>query len=127
MFLKFPYVTIGLSYVFFRVLHLIIDAHQKSVGSAVSAIDYANYTLNFTSLVSGPIQRFQDYHRMQNGPPLALDEAVVGQALERIALGYKWKCVAEPLIVRGDPTTADLERCRELGQTFAAGLAYGVF
>jgi multimeric flavodoxin WrbA len=48
-------------------------------------------------------------------------------SIERIALGYKWKRVAEPLIVRGDPKPEDLERCRELGQTFAAGLAYGVF
>jgi len=48
-------------------------------------------------------------------------------AIERIALGYKWKRVAEPLIVRGDLKPEDLERCRELGQTFAAGLAYGVF
>jgi multimeric flavodoxin WrbA len=48
-------------------------------------------------------------------------------SIERIALGFKWKQVAEPLIVRGDPKPEDLERCRELGQTFAAGLAYGVF
>jgi multimeric flavodoxin WrbA len=48
-------------------------------------------------------------------------------AIERIALGYKWKCVAAPLIARGALTPADLERCRELGQTFAAGLALGVF
>jgi multimeric flavodoxin WrbA len=48
-------------------------------------------------------------------------------SIERIALGFKWKRVAEALIVRGDLKPADLERCRELGQTFAAGLAYGVF
>ena len=48
-------------------------------------------------------------------------------SIERIAQGYKWKRVAEPLIVRGDLKPEDLERCRELGQTFAAGLAYGVF
>jgi alginate O-acetyltransferase complex protein AlgI len=87
-FLQFPYVTIGLSYVFFRVMHLMIDAHQNSVESSVRAIDYANYTLNFTSLVSGPIQRFQDYHRMQNSVLPALDEVIVGRAVERIALGF---------------------------------------
>jgi flavorubredoxin len=48
-------------------------------------------------------------------------------SIDRIALGYRWKKVSEPLIVRGAPTAADLERCRELGATLAAGLALGVF
>lgn len=48
-------------------------------------------------------------------------------SIERIALGYKWKRVSEPLIVRGAPTTEALQRCRELGQTMAAGLAGGIF
>ena len=48
-------------------------------------------------------------------------------SIERIALGFKWKQVAEPLIVRGDLKPEDLRRCREFGQTFAAGLAYGIF
>ncbi len=48
-------------------------------------------------------------------------------SIERIALGYKWKKVAEPLIVKGEPTETDLQRCEELGQTMAAGLALGIF
>jgi multimeric flavodoxin WrbA len=48
-------------------------------------------------------------------------------AIDRIALGYKWKKVAEPLIIKGDITDADLQRCGELGQTMAAGLALGIF
>lgn len=48
-------------------------------------------------------------------------------AIDRIALGYKWKKVAEPVIVVGDPTDADLQRCVELGQTMAAGLGLGIF
>jgi multimeric flavodoxin WrbA len=48
-------------------------------------------------------------------------------SIERIALGYKWKRVAEPVIARGELRDEDLERCRELGQTMAAGLALGIF
>lgn len=48
-------------------------------------------------------------------------------AIERIALGYKWKRVAEPLIVRGDLTDEAREQCVELGQMMAAGLAMGIF
>jgi multimeric flavodoxin WrbA len=48
-------------------------------------------------------------------------------SIERIALGYKWKRIADPLIVRGEVTAEARERCIELGQTMAAGLAMGVF
>jgi multimeric flavodoxin WrbA len=48
-------------------------------------------------------------------------------SIERIAVGYKWKRIAEPLIVRGAPTTEALNQCRELGQTMAAGLSAGIF
>lgn len=48
-------------------------------------------------------------------------------SIERIALGYKWKKVADAVIARGDVTDDHLRRCTELGQTFAAGLSLGVF
>jgi multimeric flavodoxin WrbA len=48
-------------------------------------------------------------------------------SIERITLGYKWKRIAEPLIVRGVPSPEAFDQCRELGQTMAAGLCAGVF
>ncbi|HQR02667.1 MAG: NAD(P)H-dependent oxidoreductase [Proteobacteria bacterium] len=47
--------------------------------------------------------------------------------IDRIAIGYGWRKIAEPLIIRGDPAPADLDRCRELGAAFAAGLVLGIF
>jgi multimeric flavodoxin WrbA len=47
-------------------------------------------------------------------------------SIERIALGYRWKKCAEPLIIRGEPSAEDLRCCSELGQMLAAGLALGV-
>jgi D-alanyl-lipoteichoic acid acyltransferase DltB (MBOAT superfamily) len=79
--------TIGLSYVFFRVMHLVIDAGQQDEPMRVSVLDYLNYTLNFTSFVSGPIQRYQDYQRMQTTERLPLTEVDIGQALWRMVLG----------------------------------------
>jgi hypothetical protein len=55
------------------------------------------------------------------------DGAGAVSSIERIAIGYKWKRVCEPLIVRGAPTEADFARCRELGATVAAGLSAGIF
>ena len=45
----------------------------------------------------------------------------------RIANGYRWKSVAEALIVRGDITPSDLQACEELGEAMASGLALGIF
>ncbi len=82
-----PYVAIGLSYVFFRVLHLVIDGWEEMPAGPRGLVSYVNYTLNFTSLVSGPIQRYEDY-RSQEVAPEPLDIAVVGRALERIISGF---------------------------------------
>jgi multimeric flavodoxin WrbA len=48
-------------------------------------------------------------------------------AIARIATGYRFRAIAEPLIVRGEPDAAALQRCRELGLTFATALAMGLF
>ena len=47
--------------------------------------------------------------------------------IERIARGYPFTQVAEPLIVRGPPTEDALGDARELGMTLAAGLSAGIF
>ena len=47
--------------------------------------------------------------------------------IDRIARGYGWKTVAEPLIVRKGVSTADLLQAEALGEAMAAGLAMGVF
>lgn len=83
-----PYVIVGLSYVFFRALHLIIDNHQGAIERPVPLLSYLNYTLNFTSLTSGPIQRYQDYFRMEQPGVVPLNLPVIGVAVERIITGY---------------------------------------
>ncbi|MFT5482226.1 MAG: multimeric flavodoxin WrbA [Halieaceae bacterium] len=47
--------------------------------------------------------------------------------LQRIVVGYPLRAIAEPLVIRGRATDADLARANELGQTLAAGLAMGIF
>lgn len=47
--------------------------------------------------------------------------------VQRIARGYKFRQVAEPLVVRGDLTQADVDAAEELGQALAAGLAFGIY
>jgi len=49
------------------------------------------------------------------------------RAIERIALGYKFKAVSKPVIAKGSITAEILEQCRELGGTLAAGCALGIY
>jgi D-alanyl-lipoteichoic acid acyltransferase DltB (MBOAT superfamily) len=89
LFLPFAYLTVGLSYIFFRVLHMIIDARDGNLTDRVGVVPYLNYTLNFTTLIAGPIQSYSDYALSQLGPHvprLTLERA--GTAIERIALGF---------------------------------------
>jgi flavorubredoxin len=47
--------------------------------------------------------------------------------IDRLAAGYKWRKVQEHLRIAGEPTQRDLARLKELGQTLAAGVDFGVF
>ncbi len=89
LFIATPYVTIGLSYMFFRVVHLMIDAHSGNLPSKIGPVGYLNYVVNFTSLVSGPIQRYQDFAETQlssSQPELTI--IVAGGAFERVVVGF---------------------------------------
>jgi len=91
-FLHFPYFTLGLSYIFFRVLHLLIEAGEGGGTEEKQHIDigaYLLYTLNFTTLVSGPIQRYDEFARDQFAvQPVPLGPSVIGLQLERIIRGF---------------------------------------
>ena len=63
------------------------------------------------------------YHT-QGGHTGAMAEAVLR---DRIATGYGWKRVAEPLIARNEVTAADLAACEDLGEAMASGVALGIF
>jgi D-alanyl-lipoteichoic acid acyltransferase DltB (MBOAT superfamily) len=87
-FLQFDYVTVGLSYVLFRVLHLMIDAHAAGLPVKIGPVSYWNYTLSFLTLVSGPIQRYEDFQKTGNAPLLPRPTVIaIGEGLHRVVLG----------------------------------------
>ena len=45
------------------------------------------------------------------------------RAVEPIATGLRWRQVAEPVAIMGEPSKADLEACWELGATVAVSVA----
>ena len=88
--------------------------------------------------MSGALKDFLDrtYYPAEGrtvGLPYALlisagnDGSGAARAIDRIATGYGWKRIAEPLIVKGEIDDAALQDSRELGAAMAAGLAAGIF
>ena len=55
------------------------------------------------------------------------DGAGAVRAMERIANGYPFVAVQDPLIVRGAPQQKDLIQCEELGLAMALGAEMGIF
>ena len=87
--LHFTYVTVGLSYILFRVLHLMIDAHANLLPEKIGPLPYLNYTLNFMTLVSGPIQKYEDFQKTGRATvPPRLTVIAVGEGLHRIVVGF---------------------------------------
>jgi alginate O-acetyltransferase complex protein AlgI len=97
-FLPFPYLLVGMSYVFFRIAHLVVDAFSGTLPGRVGIVSYLSYTLNFTSLVSGPIQLYPEYLRTESEQPALLDAAAARKALERIIVGLFKVSVLSPLL-----------------------------
>jgi alginate O-acetyltransferase complex protein AlgI len=85
--LPFPYLVIGLSYVLFRVLHLMVDAKQGELGRAVGPLAFFNYTCSFLSFIAGPIQRYPEF-AAQARRPLALNDERVFGAFARVIEGF---------------------------------------
>ncbi len=118
-FLDWAYVTLGLSYIFFRVLALLIDVANGEVEHPPSALEYLNFTLNFPTLTAGPIQRYQDYVASER----SLTWAGAGEACERITIGF-FKVIALSGVIgslQKSAISAMLEQ-----STFAGIVAYAV-
>ena len=52
--------TVGLSFLLFRILHVMIDA-RAGVIDRIDPLVYSNYLFAFTTFMMGPIQRYQDF------------------------------------------------------------------
>jgi alginate O-acetyltransferase complex protein AlgI len=87
-FLPFPYLTVGLSYILFRILHLMIDSHDGLLKKPISPFQYLVYVINFTTLVSGPIQKYPEFRSMVEATgSVRPGLPTIGVAVERIVRG----------------------------------------
>lgn len=95
-----PLMTVGLSYVLFRVIHLMVDLGTGGRLEGLTALCFVDYTCNFLTFVSGPIQRFEDYVREIEADPRdlpVLDGDVLLDSSARAIIGLLKSLIAAPL------------------------------
>ncbi len=128
----------------------LLHASQAQAADVVGADGYVFATPENLAAISGLMKDFFDrtyYAALEclNGRPYAAlicagsDGAGAARQIERIALGWRLRAIAPPLIVCTHaqtpgqilaPKTIDAEslrRCAELGGTLAAGMNLGIY
>lgn len=61
-----PYIPLGVSYYFFRLISLIIDyTNRPGEFEDVEILDYYTYVFFFPIILAGPIQRFRDFKELE--------------------------------------------------------------
>jgi alginate O-acetyltransferase complex protein AlgI len=84
---NFAFTVVGLSYILFRILHILIDVAQGSLRRP-TFIAYLNYIFFFLCLLSGPIQRYEDFAPQAEMTPPPLGWKEVTASAKRVVLGY---------------------------------------
>jgi len=80
--------TIGLSYVMFRILHLMVDAHGGELPDGLKPRDYVCYLFCHLTFLAGPIQRFPEFAAGLDAAPAEASRTAVRDGLPAIAIGY---------------------------------------
>lgn len=94
------YVTLGLSYMLFRALHILLEARTDPSIHDLTALEYTAYLCSFNTLVSGPIQTYHDYQLEQQAAVRRPGLSVVAAGAERVVAGMFKANVLAPVLVR---------------------------
>jgi D-alanyl-lipoteichoic acid acyltransferase DltB (MBOAT superfamily) len=122
---------VGLSYMLFRQIHFLVDTFQGQI-ERTSLWAYANYQLNLFTLLSGPIQRYQDFHdHWETLTPTFADGYIVQRAYFRLLMGIIKMTVVATIFMSlyqrsADALTHAANGASGLGRTAAIGNFLGV-
>ena len=136
-----PLSIIGLSYILFRQIHVLVDAAQGQIEN-LSLWTYLNYQLSILTLTSGPIQRYQDFSQQWSAcQPQLQDRHELLGAYQRILVGVLKICILGALcfsfyehslvqldrVAQGDFSASTLYRLRHFASMFLLYPAYVYF
>lgn len=104
-------VLVGLSYIIFRLVALLFEAHEK--GKLPGPLAFFNYTASFLTFLSGPIQRYKDFREDSDAlhASAGIDDKTSGEALSRLVNGAIKVMLLAPIFQSGmDYITGKLDR-----------------
>lgn len=84
--LPFPYALVGLSYILFRLLHVLFEVGGGMM-KAPSFLRYLAYLFFFPAFLSGPIHRYEPFARDLDAPA-AMDADTAFATLRRFLTGF---------------------------------------
>jgi alginate O-acetyltransferase complex protein AlgI len=80
---------LGLSYIYFRCIQMIVDRNNRVIAEFIDPLTFFNFTCNFTTFVSGPIQRYQDFVLLQSKlGDFSLSQEKFKAVLQRATKGF---------------------------------------
>jgi alginate O-acetyltransferase complex protein AlgI len=125
--LPFAYTVVGLSYILFRVIHLMVDLTSGEIDSRPGPFAFFRYTCNFLCFVSGPIQTWQQFKSDDEVVSASLDSGVTLKAFARIATGLlKVAVVAASADYLFENISVQILPPDQGGQSFIYFVKYGV-
>ena len=87
-FFSFSVIVIGLSFILFRIIHLLVDADSGKIKERISPVTFFNYTCFFLTFTSGPIQSYKDFSQSYRTDVNTLSKKEVIQVISRLLTGY---------------------------------------
>ena len=120
--IPYAYLTIGLSYILFRLLHLIIEARGEPSLARLPTRDYLAYLIGFNTLIAGPIMFNDEFVETQRalGEPVTLGDLAAGA--ERIVVGlFKTNVLAAILLAAHSSARLALPESGALADQLRAG------
>jgi|SRR5690554_3082403 len=90
--------SIGLSYIFFKLIHFLVDSYRKLL-PALDIVTFLNYIFFFPTYLSGPIDRYQNFYKWLNRKSSGKAGILFWASLYRIFIGVVKKFALEPLVI----------------------------
>jgi alginate O-acetyltransferase complex protein AlgI len=97
--LGFPYVLVGLSYILFRMLHVVLDVNSGAMQRPPVARYFA-YLFFFPSFLSGPINQYASFSRDIDAPA-GMDRDEAFATVTRFLLGFFKVAILGELLLIG--------------------------
>lgn len=90
--------VLGLSYLFFKLVHFLVDAYRGLLPS-LDIVTYLNYLFFFPTYLAGPIDRYQNFDRWLRNESHKKDALLIRSGLYRLMIGIIKTKGLVPLIV----------------------------